>query len=567
MLSVVKKLWVILTPEERRRSLGLIAMMVVSAMLEVVGIGLIVPVIGLLARPELAEQNGIIIMIKQVLAPSASNRTFILILCGTSIILFLGKNLFLVVQAYFQARFVFGMGSRLGNRLYETYIHAPYTFHLERNAGHLMGALELSSAIPSALLMPGMVFVSEAIVVAAILFVLLVLSPVVTLCLTALIAVISAAIYYPMRRRNYEAGVTFQRESLERQKYALQGLKGIKESKVRNVEAFFAAEYARHQHAVSRAQAVQSFLGNIPRFAIEAMVVSLGLGALAVLLLANMATGSIILTLSLLAVSMVRLMPSFTRMQYSLAVMRQHQAVLDSYHAEAVDLVCEDKTAKRPDRPFLDRISLRSLSFRYATSGPEVISNFSLDIPKNTSVAFVGPTGCGKTTLVDLILGLLKPSFGEVLVDGVGIGENLPAWQTRVGYVPQFIFLLDDTILANVAFGVPVERVNESRVAECLRTAQICDFVDSLPQGLRTIVGENGIRLSGGQRQRVGIARALYHNPEILVLDEATSALDNDTEKAFVDALRALHGKLTIIMVAHRLTTVQNCDHILEIGR
>jgi ATP-binding cassette subfamily C protein len=566
LFSLLAKLWTIPSPRERGHAIVLVALMVVSAFLEVIGIGLIIPVIALLAKPELAEQSPIILLVKRFLGPSVDNEGFILILCIVIILLFLGKNIFLATQAYLQARFAFGLGGRLASRLFEKYLRAPYAFHLQRNSGHLMGSLGLASGICSGIMMPGMIILSEAIIVIIILAVLLVLSPWVTLCLISLIALFSAAIYFPMRTRNFRLGVAYRNEAQALGKYSLQGLKGVKESKVRNAEGFFIVEYARHQHAFNRTLASQSFLGNLPRFAIEAMIVSLGMGTLAILILANVATGSIILTLSLLAVSLVRLMPSFSRIQYNLATIRQQQHNLDQYHAEAVDLPPEDKTPKRPDLPFHDKITIDHLSFRYAPDTPDVLANFSLDIPRNASVAFVGPTGCGKTTLVDLILGLLKPTAGAIRTDGIDIEQNLPAWQTRIGYVPQFIFLLDESIKANVAFGIPDHQIDDNRIRECLQTAQILDFVDSLPNGLETLVGDNGIRLSGGQRQRVGIARALYHHPEILILDEATSALDNDTEKAFVDALKNLHGKLTILIVAHRLTTVQNCDQVVKMA-
>lgn len=271
--------------------------------------------------------------------------------------------------------------------------------------------------------------------------------------------------------------------------------------------------------------------------------------------------------LSLFAVSMVRLMPSMSRIQYSLTTIRHAQGIFEPLSKELCFFEREDKTPKREHLPFNIKMNIESLNFRYNEASPYIFKNFSLDIPRNSSIAFVGPTGCGKTTLVDIILGLLKPDSGKIYIDGIDIEENLPAWQTRIGYVPQFIFLLDDSIRANVAFGVPTDKIDDSRVRECLQIAQILDFIESLPKGIDNLIGENGIRLSGGQRQRLGIARALYHRPEILVLDEATSALDNDTEKAFVDALKALHGKLTIIIVAHRLTTVQNCDRIVEIGK
>jgi ABC-type bacteriocin/lantibiotic exporter with double-glycine peptidase domain len=234
---------------------------------------------------------------------------------------------------------------------------------------------------------------------------------------------------------------------------------------------------------------------------------------------------------------------------------------------DVVNFRREEKKSSSQKLLFNDSIMLHSVFFRYDEADEYIIKDFSLKIRKNSSVAFVGPTGCGKTTLVDIILGLLKPTEGKVLVDGTDIESNLTAWQKKIGYVPQFIFLLDDSVRSNVAFGIPENEIDDDRVVQCLKMAQIYGFVKELSGGINHIVGENGIQLSGGQRQRIGIARALYHNPEVLVLDEATSALDNETEKAFIDALNNLKGKLTIIMIAHRLTTVEKCDEVIDLTK
>lgn len=541
-------------------------MMIIAAGLEVLGIGLIVPVIGLLAQPELASQNALIAAIKDVLGPTATHDQFVLSLCVAIIALFIGKALFVVSLNFLQSRFVFDLGSRLGDRLYHQYIRAPYSFHLQQNAGSLIGSLGLSSAVPTGVLMPCLTVAAEFAVIGAILTSLLILAPAVTLALVVIIAVLGTLLYLPTSHWNYNLGTQFREESLAAGKFALQGLKAIKECKIRNAEEHFEREFSRHQFSRNRLQATRTFLANLPRPTVEAMTVCLGMGMLAVLILFDVATGSIVLKLSLLAVSMVRLMPSFTRVQYSLTSLRQNQAILERYRDEAVDLVPENKDPRRDALPFDNRIEIRDLTYRYSDEAPPILSQFSLTIQRNQSVAFIGPTGCGKTTLIDLILGLLKPITGSITVDGIDIRENLPAWQTRIGYVPQFIFLTDDTIRANVAFGVPERDIDPGRVRQCLETAQIWDFVSALPEADAALVGENGVRLSGGQRQRIGIARALYHNPEVLVLDEATSALDNETEKAFVDALANLQGKLTILMVAHRLTTVEGCDHQVKLS-
>ncbi len=565
MILMFRQLWDLFTLKERLICFALLFMMLVSATLEILGIGLVMPVIALLARPELIEQNRHLKMLQNFLQPS-SHESFLIILCAIMIILFILKNSFLAMQNYIQARFIFQKGAQLASKLFDNYIHAPYKFHLARNSGHLIGSLGLASGLCSGILVPMMVLLAELIIIVSILILLLLLSPYVTLGLIVVVLLISAMVYFPFRRWNGKLGNSMVEESMELSKIVLQGLKAVKESKIRNVEDYFSKDYLSHSTSYNHIQANISFMGNIPRFMIEALLVVVGMGTLIILVLCDKSVGSITMTLSLFAVSLVRLMPSMSRIQYSLTTIRHGQGVFEPLSRELCFFEREDKTPKYLDFKFTSKISIKSLCFRYSDASPDIFEDFSLDIQKNSSIAFVGATGCGKTTLVDLILGLLKPVSGKICVDGVDIEENIPAWQTRIGYVSQFIYLLDDSIKANVAFGVPSNRIDDNRVRECLQIAQILDFVESLPQDIDNLIGENGIQLSGGQRQRVGIARALYHRPEVLVLDEATSALDNDTEKAFVDALKTLHGKLTIIIVAHRLTTVQNCDRIIKIN-
>jgi ABC-type multidrug transport system fused ATPase/permease subunit len=284
-----------------------------------------------------------------------------------------------------------------------------------------------------------------------------------------------------------------------------------------------------------------------------------GMGTLAVFILMGIPSASIVMSLSLFAVAMLRLMPAFSRVQYYLATIKHSDCTFEEIYNDLTQVKTELKDSDLPPLKLEKSIKIKDLSFAYEKTN-KIFDGFNVEIPRLSSVAFIGPTGCGKTTVVDILLGLLKPDSGKILVDGRDIEENLASWQKSIGYVPQFIYLTDDSIKANVAFGVLADEIDNECVRECLKTAQILDFIESLPDGVDTLVGERGVRLSGGQRQRIGIARALYHNPEILILDEATSALDNETEKAFVDALGALKGKLTMIIIAHRLSTVENCD-------
>jgi ATP-binding cassette subfamily C protein len=540
-----------------------LGMMLISSALELLGIGLIMPVIAILADPNLLHQNKYLKLVYDFVQPSSQN-SFLVFLCIALIILYLGKNTFLAFQNYAQNRFILNKGAKLANTLFSNYIHAPYKYHLTHNAGRLLGKIGMADTLSNGVLVPLMILFTEGLVILFVFATLLFLSPVVTIVLAAATLLIAALIYFPFKNLNLELGDIHQRENIEMNKYALQGLKAIKESKVRNREDYFTAEYAGHRFIMNQSTAKMNTLGNLPRFIIEALIVSLGMGALLLLIAMAKPLGSIILTLSLFAVSAIRLMPSMTRIQYNLARIKQQTHGFNALFDDLADFELENKAVSKEEQCFESTIELKNIHFAYSDNDTPIFNDFSLVISKNSSVGLVGSTGCGKTTLIDIVLGLLKPQKGAVLVDGVNIDENLVAWQKKIGYVPQFIFLLDDSIKANVAFGFPDREIDEKRVVECLKMAQIQDFVSGLTGGIDHIVGENGIQLSGGQRQRIGIARALYNNPEILVLDEATSALDNETEKAFIDALDNLQGKLTIIMIAHRLTTVENCDKIVR---
>ncbi|MBN1545866.1 MAG: ABC transporter ATP-binding protein [Syntrophaceae bacterium] len=563
MLSILKKFWRNLSFKEKVFSLLLIAMMCVSSLFEMLGIGLILPIVAVLARPELMEQNRYLIMVYRIFNPS-SHENFIVALCLALIALFAVKNLFLAFQCYIQTQFTLRKGAELANRMFSNYIHAPYRYHLNKNSGYLVGNVSLATTLSHCILFPFMLLCTETAVVTVITITLLVLSPWITLGLILTISLISLAVYYPLRRVNYNLGRTMQHESLEINKFALQGLKAIKESKIRNTEDFFSAEHETHRNAYNRVFAKMLFMGNLPRFMIEVLIVGAGLATLIILILSGKTPGSVVMILTLFAASAIRLMPSLSRIQYNLTMIRQYSYSFSALFSDIEDFEVEYKKDLGHLMGLSKNISLRNISFSYPNQQGMVLQDFSLDISRNSSVALVGATGCGKTTLVDVITGLLKPGKGAVEVDGVNIEENLAGWQRMIGYVPQFIFLLDDTVRSNVAFGLPPDSIDDNKIAECLRLAQILDFIESLPNGINHQIGENGIQLSGGQRQRIGIARALYNNPQVLILDEATSSLDNDTEKAFVDALKNLHGKLTIIMIAHRLTTVENCDNIVK---
>lgn len=553
----------LLSAGERLNVFVLIVLMVIGALMELVGLGLVMPVIAILAEPALMTQNRFLRVIHEFI-PLASDNQFILALCAVVAVVYLGKNIFLLFLTNLQARFVFAKTAELGSRLFALYMGAPYSYHLTKNSSAFMNNINMIGAVAFNVMMPAMMLATEVVVISVIFATMLLLAPTLTLALAVVSVLLAVLLHFAMRSYNSNIGARLNGHKLEITRDVMQTFEGIKECKMLNCEELFSSSHAEHQRLLRQAEAEQHVAGQIPRFSIEAFVVVAGMGALAALVLCGVATGSIILRLSFVAIAMIRLMPSLSRINYYLSTMRHTLPAFDAIMSD-LDALHPPASPKAPALSFNQSIRLENISFKYEGGDSAVVSGFSLEIPKNSSLALVGQTGCGKTTLLDIILGLLKPSPGRILVDGRDIEENLPSWQRRIGYVPQVIHLMDESVRVNVAFGVPTATIDDARVKRCLETAQLWSFVESLSDGFETIIGERGVRLSGGQRQRLGIARALYHDPEILALDEATSALDTDTEKAMVDALKKLHGTLTIIMIAHRLSTVQGCDRIVNI--
>ena len=566
MRYILQKIWNLLSKRERIGMIVLLGALITAALFELVGIGLVMPIIALLSKPELIEQNKYLNIIYNFISPG-SPQQFILILCFGVIAIYIFKNIFMLKLTSIMSGFINSRTAFFTSTLFFNYINAPYSYHLKHSSALLHKKLDMISGIFTAVCLFLLIIVSDVVVVFFILTMLLYCSPLTTLTLLIIFILVNFSVYLPLKNYNYKLGQDYFKYCQGITKYDLQALRGIKEVIVSNCQKHLQSQYSKLQKKRGQVHSRQYTLGQVPRFFIETFVVIIGLGTLVVFIWHGMAQGSILLTLTLLAVSLIRMMPSMSRIQYNLTTVRHNLHAFNNIYEDLKNLspVIIESSDKEP-LCFKDKIEIKNVDFAYEGAEENIFTDFSLTIPFASSVAFVGTTGCGKTTLVDIILGLLKPIKGKILVDGRSIEENLPSWREKIGYVPQFIFLLDSSIAENVAWGVNRDKIDEQKIRKCLEKAQILDFVESLPDKLKTNVGENGVCLSGGQRQRIGIARALYRDPEVLVLDEATSALDNETENAFVEALDSLRGKLTIIMIAHRLTTIKNCDKIIRMN-
>ena len=566
-MNPLKKLWSLLTPGEKTSAFGLVAMMLVSMVLEMLGIGLVVPALGAMSsNGPLDGHPAVARWLAWLGNPSQSQ----LILGGLTILLaiYAFKAAFLLFASWRQLQFVARVQDRIARQLFGVYLTQPWTFHLQRNSGMLVRTLSditiLANTIASTL-----GTVAEFLVVVGILGLFLWFEPVGALAVAGIMGGAAWLLDRLTRQRLVAWGKMVQHHAGQGYKHMFQGLHGAKDVKVLGREQDFIDQFAVHRTNHVRMLAKQSFAGQIPRLWFELLAVTALCLLTAVMVWQGKPTRAMIPTLGLFAAGAFRLLPSVNRLSNSLQSLRFTQTLVDTVASELALGQAASLARRGVPLAFRDSIALENVSYRYPSGHTNAVTDVSLKVPHGASVGLVGGSGAGKSTLVDVILGLLEPSSGRVTVDGVNISTNVRGWQDQVGYVAQAIFLCDDTLRRNVAFGVPDDKIDDEAVSRALRAAQLQDFVAQLPKGVETVVGERGVKLSGGQRQRIGIARALYHDPQVLVLDEATSALDTETEKGVMEAVNALHGAKTLIIIAHRLTTVANCDLLyrLENGR
>ena len=554
---------ILLTPRDKWRLVGIVLLMVVSALLELAGIGALLPVVVAFVKPELVESEP---WLARACDLCGGQTRFMLAGAAAVALLFVGKNLFALLVVKWQARFVFGKQADFSIRLFRNYLYAPYERTRNRSTADFNNNLFRVIRACNGALLPVMLIATDLLAVAMLAAVLLWFIPVPTLCGTAFMALAGLLVQLAMRRANRRWGERSAANDAAAAQFRLEGLNGLKYIKSGSHEAYFIRRYAERVRLAFACDGRMYQAGQVPRLALETAALLATMGFFAVMVLLDFSPARILFNFSLLVAVMARLLPSFSRIHYNLTQLRQTMPLVEPLFADLTELPPEmPNTAPSTPPPTLEReLALRGLSFTYPEGAP-VFRDLSLTIPARRTLAVVGRTGRGKTTLADLLLGLLKPDAGTIEADGRDISADLAGWRSLVGYVPQTLFLLDRSIRENVAFGVDPAAIDDRKVAAALELAQLTDFVAALPGGAEYTVGENGSRLSGGQRQRLCIARALYHEPKLLILDEATSALDRETEAALVDALETLRGKLTMVVIAHRLSTVEKCDLRLDL--
>ena len=579
-MDILKTFFDLLTPRERRNLYLLFCAVLVMAGLEVVSVGSIMPFLQVAADPASVHENAYLSWAYETVGFADTN-TFLIALGLGALAALVASNAFIVFTTWALFRYVWGRNHSLSRRLLRSYLYRPYEYFLTRNSAELgKNILEEVKEVTGQMLMPALRGGAKAIVALFIIGFLFFVDPVVAGMVTGILGLAYAGVYYAVRDRLDRTGAERVEANTKRYQFVSEAFGGIKEVKLRGKEETFLDQYDDPSKHYARVQAHYRVIKRAPRYILEAVAFG-GIILIAVYLIAVQENiRQVIPMLGLYAFAGYRLMPALQQAFKGLASARFNVAALEKIHddlqqrAEAAPHVSTNGTADTTESPLTldDRLALEDVSFTYPGAEEPAIKDLSMEVPAHTTVGFVGKTGSGKTTTVDLILGLLRPQQGMISVDGTPLreGGTIRRWQQDIGYVPQQIYLADDTVARNIAFGVPEENIDMGAVRNAAGRAHIYDFITGeLPDQWQTIVGERGVKLSGGQRQRIGIARALYHRPSVLVFDEATSALDQATEASVMEAVYALEENHTMVMIAHRLSTVKRADNIvmLEQGR
>lgn len=566
-MNTLKKIYDLLNSSEKKQAIYLFFLILVMAIFDTLGVASILPFISVLANPDLIEANNLLNFFyqKSSIFGVYNNNDFLFFL-GVVVFLFLVISLIIrAITTYAQIRFSLIREYSISKNLLEIYLGQPYTWFLNRNSADL-GKKILSevNTLVNTTILGTVTFIAQSAVALALLILLILTDTVLSIFIGFVLIISYLLIYYLIKSILSKIGTDRIKSNEERYLTITEAFGAFKQIKLGGLEKIYINRFQKPAKIYANTQSLALILGHIPRFLIEAIA----FGGMIILILFMIYNGkdfaNIIPIIVLYAFAGYRLIPALQNIFFSLAQIRFSKPALDSLHKDLTNLNFKNDNFAGRLFVWSKSIKLENVSYNYPDSKYSAIKNITLSIPAFSKVGFVGPTGSGKTTVIDIILGLLEPDSGSLKIDEETIdSQNKRIWQKNIGYVPQEIFLSDSSIEENVAFGIDIKDIKQKSVEEAAKIANLHDFIiNQLPQGYKTVIGEKGVRLSGGQRQRLGIARALYNNPNVLVFDEATSALDNLTEEAVMEAMNNLKNKVTIILIAHRLNTIKNCDNI-----
>lgn len=567
-MELIRKFNYIFDTKRKIQSVFLCIGLFIGALLELAGVSLIAQLVGLIENPSGIRQSGWMSRLYDM-TKASSDRQFFLYVCLVMIGVYLFKNIYLTVMGYVKYTFIYNNQLKLSGRLIDCYLKKPYTYHLDKNSAEMIRSIMLDSERFFQMLLTMFSVFSEVMVSALLCIYLLIVDWMITVSVVLILLVFSGLYLLIFHGRTKENGKISQYNDGKMHQAINQALGAVKDIKILHREKFFVNAFTKRGARKYTAVRNNEILGQIPAYLIETVCVGAILLVLVVKLYNGQDLNDMIPQLAAFAMAAFKLLPSVGKVDNYLNLIVFLKPSADLIYRdikETEDMLGVMGSDEEGDARHADSIRIENVSYTYPNSTTEVLHDVSFEIPDGASVGFIGPSGAGKTTIADIILGILTPDKGRVMYGDINVHEHPLKWSKKLAYIPQAIFLADESVRSNVAFGINEDEIDDTQVWKALEEAQLDEFVRSLPEGLDTMVGERGVRLSGGQRQRIGIARALYGDPEILVLDEATAALDSETEAAVMEAIDRFRGRKTMLIIAHRLTTIKNCRIIFKVG-
>jgi len=573
MRKIISKLNKLLSPEQKRHMALLTVMMIIGALLQTAGVGMLVSVVNIVIDPVKSADSQIARIFYDIIGKTSEEgyRIFQYTVMVSMILVFVVKNLFLYIQQKAMYAFVYRNQFSTSERMMRNFVRRDYEYYLNADTAVVQRSITSDVNNMYALILAILQLISDGFVSLCVCAFCLAQSGLMTIILAAVLILLLFIIKKVLKPVMYKAGKDNQDFYSGLFKWISQSVMGIKEVKIFGREQYFVDSYNRCGNGYVNAVQKYSLYNSIPKLLIEAVCVSVMMIYMIVMIALGRGSEALISDFATLAAAALVLLPAVNRINNQINSMSYFEPFLMNVSdnlQEDIDDANTDMTfaSDVPKLALKENISFDGITYSYPGSDVKILDKADLTIPIGSSIGIVGTTGAGKSTLVDILLGLLKPSEGVIRADGADIRDNYRSFLKNVGYIPQMIFMLDDTIRNNVAFGIAPEEQDENRIWEALKEAALDDFVRSLPEGLDTSIGERGIRISGGQRQRIGIARALYGDPEVLILDEATSALDNETESLIMESIGRFMGRKTLVIIAHRLQTIEKCDMVFRVG-
>ena len=567
IIRIIKKFNIILSRHQKKRIIELIILMVVSGFLEMLSVTLVLPFMQVVTNPESMMDNRIVTYLCDIFKITNST-SFLVYLSIILAVGFMLKNILLLWQLKVQKRFVYTNMFMTEKRILHNYLARPYEYYLSVKSGEIIRIINDDISATFYKLTELLQLFSESIVSGILIITVFVISPTITITIAIVLFLLVAVMFYFVRPIQKTNGENNKRAIAGMNQWLMQSIQGIKEIKVLDSEDFFEQKYNQEGMLYVESLYKKELLQGLPKYTFETIMMGGFFVFIAFWLKYNAGSYNVIPIISVIALAAVRILPSVNMISSRLSLLAYGEPVLDKMIADIKEseiLSRKDPELHAATISFEDELLLENVSYYYPNSEERVLNNASLSIKKGSSIGIVGTSGSGKTTTIDVLLGLLRPIEGSVKVDGVSIFDDIGGYHRLIGYIPQSIFIIDGSIKENVAFGVDEELIDEQEIWKALKGANLDDVVKHMPEGINTELGERGIRLSGGQIQRIGIARALYRKPQVLVLDEATSALDNNTEAAIMEEINELKGNMTIIIIAHRLSTIDNCDYVYRV--